>query len=181
MLNNLIRPLVQDNPPPRILLLRISPLLVGLFVIFPGAIYLRSQQPPTDKYGLPLPMPIEEIGAVRQGQPGNGVLAEGQRHGWRLDGEKGQRFAITLGADWDSHLALYMPDGIQTLTQDGFSAGNGRAWIDGVTLPVDGAYMIVVSGENGGAGGYRIELTDAKPAQAPIMLTVGSDGLLVTQ
>ncbi len=171
MLNNLIRPLVKDNPSPRILLLRISPILFALFVILPWAIYHRSQQPPTDKYGLPLPAPIEEMGSVQRDQPGTGLLAEGQRHGWRLDGVKGQRFAITLNADWDSYLALYMPDGIQKLTQDGFSAGNGRAWIDGVTLPRDGTYTIEVRGENGGAGAYRLELTDAKPAQAPILIT----------
>jgi len=181
MLNNLIKPLTKDNPSPRIFLLRVSPILFGLFVILPVALYFRSQRPPTDEWGLPLPAPIEELGSVQRDHAGEGVLAVGQRHGWTVDGGKGERFAIALDADWDSHLALYMPDGIQKLTQDGYSAGDGRAWIDGVTLPVDGVYQIVVSGENGGAGDYRLALTDAKPALEPIMLKVGSDGVLVSQ
>lgn len=180
MLNNLLRPILKDNPSPRILLLRLSPILFGLFVIVPWAIYARSQMPPTDQYGNPLPSPVQDIGILQQ-EPVSGTLAAGERHGWKLSGTKGQRIAVTLGTDWDSHLALKSPDGIRTLTQDGFSAGNGRAWIDGVTLPEDGMYTIVVSGENGGAGAYELALTEAKPPQAPVMYTVGADGVLVVR
>lgn len=180
MLNNFLRPLLRDKPPPRIMLLRLSPILFGLLFILPLAIFIRGQQPPSAVSGTHVTAPIEAQDTIKPGQTGIGNLAMGEQHGWSIHGTKGQRLAVTLNADWDSHLAFYMPDGVQTLTTDGFSAGNGRAWIDGVTLPLDGTYTIVVSGENGGGGAYQLRLSEPDPAQPPIVHKVGTDGVLIT-
>jgi hypothetical protein len=68
-----------------------------------------------------------------------------------------------------------MPDGIQTLRRDGYSAGDGWALIDGVTLPDDGIYRIVLSGENGEAREFRLVVTESiKRPQPSVPQKVGN-------
>jgi hypothetical protein len=66
-----------------------------------------------------------------------------------------------------------MPDNGRDLTEDGFSGGNGQGLIDAVTLPADGTYRIVVSGENGGAGNYELIVNEAPPRSPGTITTVG--------
>ena len=51
--------------------------------------------------------------------------------------------------------------------------GSGQGLIAGVTLPVDGTYRIVVSGEKGGAGNYELTVTEAPPSKPGTLITVG--------
>jgi len=175
--------MVKDNSSPRVLLLRLAPIAIGFALIIGWGLHDRSQMPAS----VPVAeiqrraLPMQDVGVITLGTPVSGTLEPDERQAWTLTGTKGQRFAVTLGGGWNSHLALYMPDGIQTLTQDGFSGGNGVALIDGVTLPADGAYKIVVSGEQGGAGSYELRLTEAAAARPGTLRQVGDGGLLIVR
>lgn len=116
---------------------------------------------------------IVDVGAISVGAVVQGTLGSNERQAWTLAGSKGQRIAVALFSAWDNSVAIVMPDSIRELTADGFSGGNGQGRIDGVTLPADGTYRIVVRGENGGAGNYELTVGEAPPAKPGTIITVG--------
>lgn len=120
------------------------------------------------------PADIIDVGAVSIGTVARGALDRDARVAWTFAGAKGQRIAVALFSAWDNSVAVVMPDSTRELTHDGFSGGNGQGRIDGVTLPVDGTYRIVVSGENGGAGNYELTVNEAPPAKPGTMTSVGA-------
>ena len=144
---------------------------IGVVVILVVVTVVVSMQKRTQEAANAPPLRIE-MATIAVGTEVHGQLTVGEEHVWQVSGTKGQRIAIELFTAWDSLLLLLMPDGIQTLTRDGFSGGNGRALIDGVTLPQDGIYRIVVSGENGEAGVYQLAIgvTD-KPQQPAVLIS----------
>ena len=133
---------------------------------------LQPRERTATNQSVPL-APIIEIGPVSVGVPAQGTLDVGQRQGWTLTGRKDQRVAIAVYGAWDSYVTLLMPEGTQSLAQDGFSGGYGQALISGVTLPMDGTYRIIVSGENGGAGNYELQVGKGAPAKPAIYWKVG--------
>ena len=163
---------------------------------------LQPREQTATNRSVPL-TPIIEIGPVFIDVPAQGTLGVDERQAWTFTGRKDQRVAIAVYGAWDSYVTLLMPEGTQSLAQDGFSGGYGQALISGVTLPVDGTYRIVVHGENREAGNYELHVAKAAPAapaiywkvgpgeppihwevgpgDAPIHSEVGSGGLLVSQ
>lgn len=116
------------------------------------------------------PPTVVEADSIAIGAPQAGKLLIGQQQAWEFSGSKGQRIVIAIDGNWDSLLALYMPGGIKLLTRDGYSAGGGRALIDSVTLPEDGIYRIVLSGENGGGGQFQLTVTESITVPQPSVL-----------
>lgn len=119
------------------------------------------------------PAAIVDVGAVSLGAVVQGTLDVNAREAWTLAATKGQRIAVALYSAWDNSVSVIMPDSGRELTEDGFSGGYGQGLITGVTLPVDGTYRIVVSGEQGGAGNYELTVNEAPPAVPGTMTKVG--------
>lgn len=185
MINNLLRAIQRDNPAPRVVMLRLAPLVIGLPLIMTlWAIYGRDPLPPSgirgDTNALPVPV---DVGAVSVGSLVQGALSVNERHAWTLAATKGQRISVAAFSAWDNSVSVIMPDSGPELMEDGFSGGNGQGRIAGVTLPVEGTYRIVVSGEKGGAGNYELVVSEAPPATSGTLTKVGpSDGpLLITR
>jgi hypothetical protein len=135
----------------------------------------RALQPRTStitNQAAPL-TPVVDVGAVSVGAIVRGTLDVNGRQAWTLVATKGQRIAVALFSAWDNSVSVVMPDSDRELTEDGFSGGNGQGLIDAVTLPVDGTYRIVVSGENGGAGNYELTVNEAPPRSLGTITTVG--------
>ena len=120
-----------------------------------------------------VPAAIVDVGAVSIGAVVQGALDVNGRQAWTLAATKGQRIAVGLYSAWDNSVSVVMPESDRELTEDGFSGGHGQGLITGVTLPVEGTYRIVVSGENGGAGNYELTVTEAPPAKPGTISTVG--------
>ena len=119
------------------------------------------------------PAAIVDVGAVSIGAIVQGTLGDNERQAWTLAAAKGQRIAVALFSAWDNSVSVVMPDSTRELTEDGFSGGYDQGLITGVTLPVEGTYRIVVSGEKGGAGNYELSVTVAPPATPGTVTTVG--------
>jgi hypothetical protein len=119
------------------------------------------------------PAEIVDVGTVSVGAIVQGTLDINGREAWTLVGSEGDRIAVALFSAWDNSVSIVRPDSGWELIEDGFSGGNGQGLIDGVTLPVDGIYRIVVSGENGGAGNYELTVNKAPPRSPGTITTVG--------
>ena len=119
------------------------------------------------------PAAIVDVGAVSVGAVVQGTLDVNGRQAWTLTASEGDRIAVALFSAWDNSVSVVRPDNGWELIKDGFSGGNGQGLIDGVTLPVDGIYRIVVSGENGGAGNYELTVNEAPPRRPGTITTVG--------
>ena len=132
-----------------------------------------SPRQPSTTYQSAQLQPIVTVGSVSVGSVVQGTLGADERQGWTLVGARGQRIAVGLYSAWDNSVSVETPDNGRELTEDGFSGGNGQGLITGVTLPVDGTYSIVVSGENGGAGNYELAVTEAPPPKPGTMTRVG--------
>lgn len=158
------------------------PLHVVIFMVFVAGLVvvavgrcsrlINPRQPSTTYQSAQL-QPIVDVGSLSIGSVVQGTLGVDERQGWTLAATKGQRIAVGLYSAWDNSVSVEMPDNGRELTEDGFSGGNGQGLIDAVTLPVDGTYRIVVSGENGGAGNYELIVHEAPPRSPGTITTVG--------
>ncbi|MDO9415555.1 PPC domain-containing protein [Pararhizobium sp.] len=116
------------------------------------------------------PPVVSDEGSILSGTPKAGTLLPGQQMAWEFAGSKGQHIAVAVVGNWDSVLELYRPGGIRLLTRDDNSGADGQALIDGVTLPDDGVYRIVVSGRKGEAGVFKLFITDSEKRPQPAIL-----------
>ncbi|UJW85792.1 hypothetical protein [Devosia sp. SL43] len=149
-------------------------MVAGLVVVAVGRCSrAMNPRPPSTTYQSAPLQPIVDVGSVSIGSVVQGTLGVDQRQGWTLAATKGQRIAVGLYSAWDNSVSVTMPDSGRELTEDGFSGGNGQGLITGVTLPVDGTYLIVVRGEKGGAGNYELAVTEAPPSKPGTITTVG--------
>lgn len=154
----------------------------GFFVIMLGRCNRLMQNDARAEANRP-PAAITDIGSIAVGDIVQGTLATGERQGWALTTTKGQRIAVAAFSAWDNSVAIVRPDSELVWLQDGFSGGNGQGLIDGTTLPADGTYRIVVSGENGEAGNYELHVSEAPPAKPGTIISVGPGDapVLITQ
>lgn len=144
--------------------------LVALILVALGKCN-RAQQSRPQPPGPPAA--IVDVGAISIGAVVQGTLDVNGRQAWTLAATAGQRIAVGLYSAWDNSVSVMMPDSGRELTEDGFSGGNGQGLITGLTLPVDGTYSIVVTGENGGAGNYELAVTEVPPPKPGTMTRVG--------
>lgn len=115
------------------------------------------------------------------------VPAEYQRggQGYHRDiypgyGMAGQTALINLTADFDCYLYLIGPNGQVVAENDDYSNSN-HSRIDGVTLPEDGTYAIIVTSfDQGDTGNYTLTIggSATSPNSGPPMPSVTPDALI---
>jgi hypothetical protein len=85
----------------------------------------------------------------------------GEQHGYLFTGRAGESWLITVAPRGDSTLdpvvSLYLPDGTEFASNDDRTASDYSAALR-VTLPVDGAYRVLVESSQGGVttGAYLL-------------------------
>lgn len=183
-IGSLLRPILKDNPSPKVALLRLSPLLAIPVVIGIWGMWNRSQIPASGIAGDTSPQraAARDVGTIRIGETVSGLLEPHAQDAWTIEGSEGQQIAIRVFSDWDSTLEFIAPDAREPSGIDFNSGGDYQPWIKDQTFYTDGPHRIIVSGRlgvpPGAAGAYElhVDLTgDNEPASSEP--TVGGGGL----
>ena len=107
--------------------------------------------------------PEANAGSIEIGQTIEQTLDAGAEDEWTFTGRAGQQISVTIQAEFDTVLTLRDADGNEVAFDD--DSGEGlNSLLEGVILPNDGTYTIVVGSFAGRSGGaYTLTLIEGLP------------------
>lgn len=144
-------PIVQDPGPTRNLKLVTTAALAACLSLGAAAL---AQRPLTSPTYLLSTIPVLELDVFASGelteQDGQNFKDGSRVNLWAFDGREGDSIGIILSSnDFDTYLTVYTPQGeLLTWNDDDWSGMSEAVWssVAYAWLPVDGRYLVVVSG-----------------------------------
>ena len=123
----------------------------------------------------------DQGGPLTNGAEHTGEIVQGDVDVWTFTANAGDRIAVNIGEITDNNdfrpwIRLWAPNGAVLASQSGLAA----AAIDGISAPVSGTYLVLVSSFDSGfdgTGTYRLTMTHTP---GPITVSAGDQGGALT-